>query len=134
MPSNQPDSNVLKAASDQHPEQSIYVTLWLVVSAIIAIGGAILFFNEADLASGRDVREFVAILLIGSLTLGTLYCLWRMWKWQQWGVLGFVFLSLILPLYKDTFLTATPLSFIVPILQIVVLYFVIKDTWKYYEH
>lgn len=134
VPSDKPDSNVLKAESNNHPEQSIYVTLWLVVSAIISIVGALLFFNEADLASGRDVREFVAILLIGSLTIGTLYCLWRLWKWQQWGVYGFIFTSLILPLYKDTFVPATPLSFIVPILQIVVLYFVIKDTWHYYEH
>jgi hypothetical protein len=132
--SDKADDYTLKAESDPHPKHSIFVTIWLVVSAVIAIAGAILFFQEADLANGRDVREFVAILLIGALTLGTLYCLWRLWKWQQWGVLGFIFLSLILPLYKDTFVPASPLTFIVPILQIVILYLVIKDTWHYFEH
>lgn len=122
-------------ATAPHPsEPPTALRIWLMAAAIATGALTILFFLALDFSGGLGVREWVAILLIGTLTAGLLVSLQGIRDWQQWGVYGVTVLGFIAPFYANTFIPVPVVGFAIPFALLVVLFVIIRDRWPQFEH
>lgn len=118
-------------------ERSGCLNLWLGASALF---GAFAVVSMIDLWAFvfRTPNAFqrvspVALFLYSALLIGLLVCVWGIWKWKQWGVYGAALTSIASPFIEYSLGVATTSDWVAPFVQIIILYYLVKDKWDDFD-
>ncbi len=118
-------------------ERSGCLNLWLGASAIF---GAIAVLSLIQLwqVVSRTPNAFqrispISLILYSALLIGMLVSVGGIWKWKQWGVYGAAAASIISPFVENSLGVATPSDWVAPIIQIAILYYLVKDKWDDFD-
>ena len=116
------------------------LTAWLGVSLALSLIGAVLFLQVLDGFRPGALRpgfrmpfsSFAVVFMIG-LTIADIVCLYGTWNWKRWGVYGLVVVAIVSPLAESMLGRAAEADFIAPIVQMVILWLLLRNKWQYFE-
>lgn len=126
-----------KYNSDERPERGGCLTLWLVLSFGVGLLGVLMYVNLLGVVAERPgalrIISPVALILFGILILSSLLFLADIWRWKRRGVYGIAITAIASPFIETMLRTADSSDWVAPVIQLGILYFLVKDKWDYFE-
>ena len=142
MNPNSPTTNPSDYMPPRPPPQSARerggcLSLWLAASALFGALAVITLLQLWNLVL-QTPNAFqrvspVVLVLFSALIIGLLVCLGGIWNWKRWGVYGAALCSIVSPFVESAMGVANAQDWIAPIIQIAVLWYLVKDKWDDFE-
>ncbi|MBI5671665.1 MAG: hypothetical protein HZC41_27035 [Chloroflexi bacterium] len=121
----------------QKPERGGCLMTWLVLSAVMTIFALFTFITLLNTVVEKPYvlrgGSPVVLLVLGVLILANLLFLADIANWKRRGAYGLVVISIASPIVEGILKTATLADFIAPVIQLGILYFLIKGIWDYFD-
>jgi len=119
-----------KDKKTKHKERGFWASFWIILFALQSL---LFFYLIYDMSS--QVDNIDRPILIGSLvavTLADLVALGAIWFWQRWGWYVFA-ISTVVSIVVGLIATATQLIVFHEVMPLVILGWVYKDKWDYFN-
>ena len=136
-PAKRPDWQPLDYEQAKDKERGGCLTAYLIVSFAFSLFALYTWFNIFQTLNDNPALRarvpiigvvFLLIVIVASLAgvAGT-------WGWKRWGVYLLGAISIISPVVETILGVATPSDYVAPVIQLLVLYFLVNKRWKEFD-
>jgi hypothetical protein len=113
------------------PDRGGCLSLWLGASVLFSVLALILILG----VGGELTRRGLGLLFVLSIAaiVVDLVCIYGIYQWKRWGVIGLVATSLISLALNVAGGTATATTCISPFVQMGILWYLVNDKWDVFD-
>lgn len=115
------------------------LSLWLIGSTLFSLYGLFVLCQAVSIVSDRSSFYsnrsglMCAFVLLGAIVIGSLVSLFGIWNWKKWGVYGIATMSIASPIIEGLVGAPDASDLVAAVVQLTILYFLVKDKWDYFE-
>lgn len=114
------------------PERSGCLLTFLTVAVAYALINTVGLITVLGTLLNRNSPSTFSVILLFTISITSLVCLWGMIRWKRWAVYGLGLVSIAYTFLQVLLNTATIPEYFAPFVQIGFLYFAVAKQWDYF--